>query len=60
MKKSKMQTILKILVVAFLVILMVSLTTNVFADKLDPSGLTASYGNDTTLQTKARENNGYD
>ena len=48
-----MKKAIKILTVLLLAILLITVTTNVFADAIDPGDLTATYGTDTTLQTKA-------
>lgn len=48
-----MKKTMKILTVLLLAIVLITFATNVFADELDPSNLTPSYGDSTALQNKA-------
>ena len=48
-----MKKTMKILTVLLLAIVLITFATNVFADELDPSKLTPSYGDSTALQNKA-------
>lgn len=48
-----MKKTMKILTVLLLAIVLITFATNVFADELDPSKFTPSYGDSTDLQNKA-------